>query len=214
MELLVSSMNTCWCFYLINIYLPLHCVTHSSSLQTFSKPTKSLTDECIANLIPEASLQVQGGKHKQINWWMLLVNDQILLLPTNSNCLIQTNFNNCVFFVSIDSHHWLTENAKPIHDCVCDGSPLNLICAKIYLLRKLQLIGHNKDYNQSISHVVRTCLQLIFKLFYKEGTGRIFMSLLGLQAKMKAKLVKPFNVWKCHTMLPMCSWIRSPILSS
>ena len=36
---------------LIDIYLPLHHVIHSPSLQTFSKPTKSLTEECIAKLL-------------------------------------------------------------------------------------------------------------------------------------------------------------------
>ena len=48
------------------------------------------------------------------------------------------------------------------------------------------------------SNNVRTCLQLIFKLFYKEGTGRDFMSLCGLKAKIKAKQVKPSDVRKCH----------------
>ena len=50
-----SWLATCWCFYLIldliDIYLPLHHVIHSPSLQTFSKPTKSLTEECIAKLL-------------------------------------------------------------------------------------------------------------------------------------------------------------------
>ena len=67
----------------------------------------------------------------------------------------------------------LSENANPIGDCCgCDGSPLNLTSACCY----------------------RTCLQLIFKLFYEEGTGQDFMTLFGLKDKTKAKLVKPSNV--------------------